>query len=246
MGKTARKLLNRCLCNDVARFFLSSPLVDYHQWSLLRFVKIQAKKIKNHEKVIDVGAGELKYKKYFDHCDYKSQDLCIGDANWDFSKIDIKSSAYEIPEEDSSFDYVFCTQVLEHLEFPERAFSEFNRLLKLGGKLILTAPLGFGEHQAPFDFFRYTRGGLRSLGERYGFRLVSIEPHGGIFINLEYILWQSKNIFLPFKNISIMRYFYFFIFFPLKILSGLIFVILDLADRKKTYTLNYNCVYEKI
>jgi len=241
-----REYLNKFLNNEIIQFILYSPLIDYHQWSLLKFIKDNAKKIKRGEKIIDIGAGELKYKKYFKHCDYKSQDLGVGDSNWDFSQIDIKSSAYEIPEKDASFDYVLCTQVLEHLEFPEKAFAEFGRLLKIGGKLILTAPLGFGEHQIPYDFFRYTKNGLKSLGNRSNFKLVYIKPHGGIFINLEYILWKSKDIILPFKNIRFMKFLYFLIFFPLKILLGAIFIMLDQFDRKKTYTLNYNCIYEKI
>ncbi|MCX6717243.1 MAG: class I SAM-dependent methyltransferase [Candidatus Taylorbacteria bacterium] len=241
-----RKLLNKVLNNSIVQFILYSPLADYHQWSLLKFVKCNAKKIKKNEKIIDIGAGELKYIKYFEHCEYKSQDFCLGDANWDFSKIDIKSSAYKIPEKDASFDYVLCTQVLEHLEFPEKAFSEFSRLLKNGGKLILTAPLGFGEHQIPYDFFRYTKYGLKSLGKRNNLKLIEIKPHGGIFINLEYVLWQSKNKLLPFNNILLVRYLYFFIFLPIKILSGGIFIFLDLFDREKTCTLNYNCIYEKI
>ena len=241
-----RELLNKFLNNNIIQSILFSPLIDYHQWSLLKFIKDNAKKIKRDEKIIDIGAGELKYKKYFEHCVYKSQALCVGDDKWDFSKIDIRSSLYEIPEKDASFDYVLCAQVLEHLEFPEKAFSEFNRLLKNRGKLILTAPLGFGEHQIPYDFFRYIQYGLKSLDERYGFKLTYIKPQGGIFINVEYILWQSINVILPFKNIVLVRYFYFLVFIPIKILSGIIFIVLDLFDRKKAYTLNYNCIYEKI
>lgn len=245
MNKNFRKSLNRLLNNELVQAILFSPLLNYHQWSMLKFIKENAEKIKKGEKMIDIGAGELKYKKYFEHCDYKSQDLCVGDDDWDFSHIDIKSSAYEIPEEDSSFDYVLCTQVLEHLEFPDRAFSEFSRLLKTGGKLIMTAPLGFGEHQMPHDFFRYTQYGLKSLGERHGFKLTYIKPQGGIFINLEHILWQSKNMLLPFKKSMIVRYLDFLIFLPIKFLSGAVFIVLDLFDREKSYTLNYNCIYEK-
>jgi SAM-dependent methyltransferase len=241
-----RNSLVKILNHPVVQAVMYSPLVDYHQWSLLRFVKKNAQLIKSGERIIDIGAGELKYKKYFSHCDYYSQDLCVGDDHWDFSEINIKSSAYEIPAASASFDYVLCAQVLEHLEFPEKAFAEFNRLLKLNGRLLLTAPLGFGEHQIPYDFFRYTRYGLESLGKRHGFRLVYLEPHGGIFINSEYILWQAKNKILPGKNILLLRYFYFFLFLPFKIISGAIFIALDLLDNKKTYTLNYNCVYEKI
>ncbi|MDD4409347.1 MAG: methyltransferase domain-containing protein [Candidatus Pacebacteria bacterium] len=240
-----RKLILKVLGSEIVRNILYSPFLDYHQWALLRFVKREAKKIANNSEIIDIGAGELKYKKYFMHCKYTSNDLCIGDKEWYFDDIDIKSTAYQIPVPSESFDYILCTQVLEHLDFPDKAFAEFNRILKKGGKLLLTAPLGQGEHQIPYDYFRYTKYGLKKIGERNNFLLKYIEPQGGIFINLQYILWQSKNIFLPFMNIKIIAYVYYIFFLPFKFVSGIIFIILDQFDRKKDYTNNYNCVYEK-
>lgn len=222
-----------------------SPFLSYHQWSLLFFVKAWASRIKPSESVLDVGAGELKYRSYFAHCKYVSNDACIGNKEWYFDEIEIKSSAYEIPVDDKSFDYILCTQVLEHLEFPERAFAEFYRILKSGGRLILTAPLGDGEHQAPYDFFRYTRFGLKSLGKRHDFDLAYIEPQGGVFINLEIILWQAIYTLLPFRRFLMIRIFYFVVLLPLKFSSGIVFNFLDLFDRKKVYTFNYNCVFLK-
>ncbi|MFA5993856.1 MAG: methyltransferase domain-containing protein [Parcubacteria group bacterium] len=246
MIKNKRKKLLQFLNNPKIQSILYSYFLNYHQWSILNFVKSNAKKIKSEEKIIDIGAGELRYKRYFDHCEYTSQDLCVGDGEWYFDDIDIKSSVYDIPVENNYFDYILCTQVLEHLEFPEKAFEEFSRILKRGGKMFLTVPLGQGEHQSPHDFYRYTKYALKSLGNRHGLELKVVMPQGGIFINLEYILWQSKNSILPFNNFAPVRYAYFLIAIPFKILSGIIFVTLDLFDREKVYTLNYNCIYEKM
>jgi SAM-dependent methyltransferase len=240
-----RKKILLFINNRYVQVFLYNPFSDYIVWSILSFIKIQAKKIPKTASVLDAGAGELRYKKYFDHCKYISQDLCVGDKEWYFDNIDIKSNIYNIPVENESFDYILCAQVLEHLEFPELAFKEFSRILKKNGKLLLTAPLGQGEHQIPYDFFRYTKYGLDSLGKRNGLNLIYIKPAGGIFINLEYILWQAKNIFVPFKKFFLTRYFFYVLFLPLKYISGIIFVVLDIFDRKKIYTNNYNCIYEK-
>jgi len=236
------KILN----SKIFQYILYSPMLDFHQWKLLRFVKRCSSGINSHESILDMGAGELRYKKYFDHCNYRSQDLCVGDNVWYFESIDIKSSIYNVPVEPNSFEYVLCTQVLEHLEYPEKAFIEFNRVLKYGGKVFLSAPLGQGEHQVPYDFFRYTKFGLKSLGERYGFRMIYIEPHGGIFINLEYMLWQAIGKLIPFGKSIPVRYFLFFLLLPIKFISGTIFIILDVFDRDKGYTNNYNCIYEKV
>jgi len=244
--KTIRKKILSIINNKFVQFILYSPLIDYHQWRLLSFVKNQAAKIDNKAYVLDIGAGELKYKKYFNHCKYVSNDLCVGDNQWFYDEIDIKSSVYDIPVEDESFDFILCIQVLEHLEFPDLAFKKFNKILKKNGKLLLTAPLGFGEHQIPHDYFRYTKYGLKSLGERNNFKLTYIELHGGIFVNLEYMLWQSIGKLIPFRKYLVVRYLSYFLLLPFKFISGIIFNFLDLFDKKKEYTLNYNCIYEKI
>jgi SAM-dependent methyltransferase len=231
--------------NKIIQFILYSPFLDYHQSSILSFVKENASKIKPNQKILDAGAGELRYKKYFNHCKYVSNDLCVGDEAWYFKGIDIKSSIYKIPVKNNSFDYILCTQVLEHLEYPELAFKEFYRILKKGGKIILTAPLGQGEHQIPYDYFRYTQYGLKSLGKRNKLKLTYIKPQGGIFINLEYMLWVAIFQILPFQKVTIIRYITFLIFLPIKFLSGIIFVLLDSLDTKKIYTNNYNCIYIK-
>jgi 2-polyprenyl-3-methyl-5-hydroxy-6-metoxy-1,4-benzoquinol methylase len=41
-----------------------------------------------------------------------------------------QGSIYELPYEDNSFDLVICTEVLEHLEEPEKAFREMLRVTK--------------------------------------------------------------------------------------------------------------------
>jgi len=245
MKAKVRKLLLLLLNNQLIQSILYSPLIDYHQWSLLKFVKTNAKKVPSNFNVIDIGAGELRYKNYFKHCHYVSQDLCVGDGDWNFENIDIKSSIYDIPVKENSIDVILCTQVLEHIEFPEKAFEEFSRILKQNGKIILTVPLGQGEHQIPHDYYRYTQYALRGLGERHGLLLKEITPQGGIFINLEHVFWQALIIFVPFKRYALVRYFTFLLFLPLKILSGLLFCTLDIFDRNKNYTNNYNCLYEK-
>ena len=44
-----------------------------------------------------------------------------------------------------------------------------------GGRLFLSAPLFFEEHQKPYDFYRYTQFSLRMLAEEAGFEVVRIE-----------------------------------------------------------------------
>jgi SAM-dependent methyltransferase len=61
------------------------------------------------------------------------------------------------------FDYVFCTEVLEHTMQPFDAVAELHRLLRPGGRLILTVPFNLRIHGPLPDCWRFTEHGLRSL-----------------------------------------------------------------------------------
>ncbi len=113
-------------------------------------------------RILDAGAGELRNKSLCDHLIYVSQDVCQydgrGDAKglqtgtWDTSKIDIVYDIKSIPEPDCSFDVTLCSEVFEHLPDSLKALDEFARLLKPGGKLILTAPFASLVHFAPYHY----------------------------------------------------------------------------------------------
>lgn len=112
--------------------------------------------------ILDAGAGELRNKPLCSHLNYVSQDICIyegrGDANglhtgvWNTSQIDIVCDIINIPQPDSSFDVILCSEVLEHVPDPLKVLDEFARLLKPGGKLIITAPFGSLVHFAPYHY----------------------------------------------------------------------------------------------
>lgn len=76
----------------------------------------------------------------------------IQTGEWDTSSIDIVSDIIAIPEKDESFDAIFCTEVFEHIPDPLLAIKEFKRLLKRGGKLIITAPFNSLTHFAPYHY----------------------------------------------------------------------------------------------
>jgi len=72
---------------------------------------------------------------------------------------DISSSSFQ----DESFDAIIIMEVLEHVPNPFQAASELCRLLKPGGRLILSVPYIFPLHDRPYDFFRFTKYGLANL-----------------------------------------------------------------------------------
>jgi SAM-dependent methyltransferase len=75
----------------------------------------------------------------------------------------VVGSAESLPFENESFDVVLSTQVFEHLVDPAAAMKEAVRVLKRGGRLILTVPGVWPTHEAPHDYWRFTRHGLHDL-----------------------------------------------------------------------------------
>jgi SAM-dependent methyltransferase len=127
-----------------------------------KWLKTTLSEIPEGMRILDAGAGELRYKPLCNHLEYISQDfdkyngIGSGDGlhpgDWDNSKVDIISDITSIPEPDASFDAVMCIEVFEHLPDPIQGLRELTRLLKPGGQLILTAPFCALSHFSPFFF----------------------------------------------------------------------------------------------
>lgn len=140
-------------------------------------------------RILDAGAGQLRNKPYCTHLNYVSQDFCeyegsgnqrgLQTGNWDTSKIDVVSDITRIPEPDQSFDVVLCSEVLEHVPDPIKAIEEFCRLLKPGGKLIMTAPFASLVHFAPFHFCSgFSRYWYEHHLPKIGFEIVELTENG--------------------------------------------------------------------
>lgn len=128
--------------------------------------------------LLDVGCGHRPYEPVappgvrWIGMDTKASDRSGADA-W--------ALAGALPFRDGAFDTVLCTQVLEHVEDPGAAVAEMVRVLRPGGKLIVTVPQAWFLHEEPYDFWRFTRYGLRALLARAGAQLVEERSQGGFF-----------------------------------------------------------------
>lgn len=125
--------------------------------------------------VLDVGCGQRPYEKTF----FAGAAKYIGvDYLLDRSRPDVLCSALQIPFHDEAFDTVVSTEVLEHVPDPLRALCETQRVLKPGGHLILTTPMYWPRHEAPYDFFRYPYDGLLHLIKAGGLETVKLYNRG--------------------------------------------------------------------
>ncbi|MCA9260930.1 MAG: class I SAM-dependent methyltransferase, partial [Planctomycetales bacterium] len=119
-----------------------------------------------HGRLVDIGCGRKPWREVF--APHVDEYIGVDHANTqhDIQFADVVADAYDTTLPDGAADTVVSLAVLEHLEEPGAAIIEMARLLKPGGRLILTAPMFWHEHEAPRDFYRYTQYGLRHLIER--------------------------------------------------------------------------------
>lgn len=170
-----------------------------------KWVEEMAASVPQRSIILDVGAGGSPYRKFFMHCEYKTQDFCqLADhqiVQGGYAKIDYVCDITDLPLPDSSFDVVLNTEVLEHVPHPVKALSEMARVLKSGGRLFLTAPLGSGLHQEPFHFYGgYTPFFYRKFLSELGFQDIKVEAKGGSFSHFAQWLTWYFNAANPFRH----------------------------------------------
>lgn len=110
-------------------------------------------------RTLDLGAQNGPYASFFPN--RIALDIRSGTG------VRIIGDAQALGVRDDAFDIVLCTEVLEHLPEPQRAVDEMFRVLKPGGSLLLTTRFLFPIHDAPHDYFRFTKYGLRHLLRRF-------------------------------------------------------------------------------
>ena len=123
--------------------------------SLDRFIASHA----TGRRTLDIGAQNGPYAAHFPH--RVALDIRRGIG------VQIIGDTQALGIADATFDVVLCTEVLEHLPEPQQAVDEMFRVLKPGGQLLLTTRFLFPIHDAPHDYFRYTKYGLRHLLRRF-------------------------------------------------------------------------------
>jgi SAM-dependent methyltransferase len=205
-------------------------------------VQQAAQQLQASQIVLDAGAGEARHRRYFKHGLYIALDTGYGDAAWDYSGLDIRGDLGKIPLRNESVDCVLCMVVLEHTQNPRQVLLEFARVLKKSGTLIMVVPFLWEEHQAPHDYFRFTRHGIRALFDALPFHFEYVLPLGGFF-------WLCAR-----RSIALLTFFQggwrWILFALLAPFFGLLFPIilyfLDRLDKVQNYSLGFRiCAVKK-
>ena len=111
--------------------------------------------------------------------------------------VDVAGSVECLPFSDNLFQRVECDAVLEHVDCPERAMREIERVLAPGGFAHLVVPFCHPFHEYPRDFRRYTPDGLRQLAG--GLEVVAEGWRTGPTATLLVFLLEYVKVWLPWR-----------------------------------------------
>lgn len=86
--------------------------------------------------------------------------------------VDLVADVHELKLPDGSAGAILCCDTLEHVQFPDRAVEEMERVLAPGGILVITSVMNFHIHDHPHDYWRFTPDGFSLLLRRFPQRRV--------------------------------------------------------------------------
>ena len=209
------------------KWFLQSAAGEWlmgklSQGDIERFCK--ANKTGPNEKVLIVHSDDMAYEYYFPN--REKANVRNGED------IDIKSDKeyQNIQSPDNVYDVVVCTGLLEHVPDPTATLKELKRVLKSGGKLLVSASASFSTHSAPDNYFHATLFGMKKWLDDASFDIKNITPSSRPFrtigILLQRICYQT----------DMSMFFKFFIFLCAKIVPFFdMFIKKDYGNIQKSY-----------
>ena len=195
--------------------------IFYHPFFFIRreiysFLEVNSNYLNG--KLLDFGCGSKPYEKLFKNLnDYVGVEVA---GNKENLKSDIYYDGISLPFADNTFDSILCTEVFEHVEQLDDVIFELYRILKPGGRMIVTTPFMCMEHEMPYDFRRFTLNGLINFMKKKNFKIIKSKK----LLNNFHVFFQTLNfyicqVFLKKKTRYLKYIVYFLLIGPVNFLS---------------------------
>ena len=151
---------------------------------------------------IDIGCQEGLQSQWLEKKGYTVTSIDIEKV---YEKAQVVDVSKTLPFPDRSFDLLWCSEVIEHLKNPAKAIQEFRRVLKPGGRMILTTPNSGAWFFRLCSFFGLTVQKLQNPTHRQFFTLQTIRqlfPEALLYGYFPYVIVKCTikrglNLFTP-------------------------------------------------
>lgn len=169
---------------SIRRYFVDRFLIDH------------VSQIPAQQLVLDLGGHKGRARGMFDIAAYPIEVVCVNITSE--KGADIVADAAAVALQDNRFDVVVCAELLEHVPDPKPVLAEAWRLLKPGGRLLITVPFLFHIHADPHDFGRYTDHYWKNVLAQISFTEIKIERQGGYYaVMASHLEWYLKTFRPP-------------------------------------------------
>lgn len=166
---------------------------------LFKKIELLSKQLKGN--LLDFGCGRKPYENLFVVDSYVGVDVRISGHDHRNSKIDVFYDGKVLPFPDECFDSLISFEVLEHVFNPDQIMLELNRVLKTNGRILISVPFCWNEHEIPFDYARYSSFGIKSLLERHGFDVLEVHKTGNFFlVIIQLVILSIFELFKPLRR----------------------------------------------
>ena len=147
----------RNAANSVYNKWLGNYTTAYNTWKRIESISTLFNEEVNQRgdrlRILDVGCGDalplfildsdINTPEYYG-IDVSLLDIAFAERLKELLKADnvtfVVGDADRLPFQDSLFDIVICSEVLEHLDHPEACLKEIRRILKNGGTALISTP----------------------------------------------------------------------------------------------------------
>jgi len=173
--------------------------------NLVKALRRQIPELKG--KMMDFGCGLKPYETLFMVDEYIGVDYQGEGDTFSHHKVDVFYDGHTLPFPDNHFDSIFSSEVFEHVFNLPEIIKELHRVLKPGGKILISCPFAFGEHEVPADFARYTSFAIQHLFNNSGFEVIHYEKTGSFIeaiVQLRIVYWD-RHLLVYLKDIPVLR-----------------------------------------
>jgi SAM-dependent methyltransferase len=183
-------------------FWADAPQ-DPEPWAFAARRALLLAEVRPGERVLDLGCGAGRFIAALQHAGAEAVGVEIARAAVERARANVPGADVRLLEPDGSLplghgevDVVWCSEVLEHIPDVAHALLEARRVLRGGGRLLLTVPyhgrlqaaaIALARFDAHFDplgqhvrFF--TARSLRAVLEATGFTPTSLRRRGGMLV----------------------------------------------------------------
>ncbi len=161
-------------------------------------------------------------------------------------KVDQVCDALKLPFKDGSFDTYASFEVLEHINYPEQFFAEASRVLRKGGKMLVSVPFMYREHSegTGYDYHRFTISALRKISEDNGLKVERIFTYS--FFGTAISAFANQYVIRKIAEGNVLVKLFFFVLSPfIFLLTNIVGFVIDSVDHDERFSSHYHLIAVK-